>query len=477
MAGNIYESLNTSEDKFLVEVSESLKLQVQEQEDDSVVDGVNVLARVVGPAFFPDRISGNKVRYTRSLWDSVLNDERVQKLLGDNIMFGTIGHEIVHLTDVELRQGIPSHITIRMWIDENGIGMAEHLILNTPTGRVLNTVLRAGSKIKVSTRALGSLSNPDKNGVKDVDEFDFQRVDFVIFPGFEEAAPEIKESLNSTSGVNDHTDNLTTNKEEDMSEVTIEFLQKQLEEKDKKIAELEAKLDSKAEKQTEVSESLAAYKVFGTPSDIKESLAAYQKLGTPEKISESLDEATAEIEKTREELEEAEEQLKEVTAERDRLLADAAADLNAETEVNEELKAYRELGTVAQINEAMDFADKLIADRKKLVAESLSRKFKVSRPIVEALLEDKGVEEVEELLSENAKENTDPVHDPDQKPEETEVTFETDPDQNDTIGESGKRPANMTAGKPAEKTIAEALGATNSSRAANLLRRKQTLVK
>lgn len=465
----IEKRLDTSVDEFIVEVSESLKLQVKEQENDSVVDGVNILARVSGPAFFPERISGNRVRYTRALWDSVLNNSRIQKLLGDNIMFGTIGHEIVHLTDVELREGIVSHITVRMWIDDNGVGMAEHLILNTPTGRVLNTVLRAGSKIKVSTRGLGSLSRPDRDGVKDILDFEFQRIDFVIHPGFEEAAPEIKESLDSTLGVK-NTNNLTTDKEDDMSEVTIEFLQKQLEEKDKKIAELESKIDSKSDKQTEINESLAAYKVFGTPAEIKESLAAYQKLGTPEKIAESMDEAAAEIERTRDELQEAEDQLKEITAERDKLLNDAADDLGKEEEISEKLKAYQEIGTVSQINRAMDYAEQLIADRKKLIAESLSTKFKISRQIVEALLQDKGVAEVESLLAEESEGSRDSRYDPDNKPDNED--YEEDQDK---ISESRARlrPANFTQGRGREKTIAEALGVSSTSRAARLLSRNK----
>lgn len=160
------------------------------------VDGVNILAKVAGPAFFPDEVSGNKVEYPQAIWDTVLKDPKVLSALNDRTMFGTIGHDVV-MDDNAMRQGLASHITTKMWQDEEtNQGMAEYLILNTPVGRVLNTVLRAGAKLRVSTKANGAFGPTKANGVKPLIAYFFERIDFVLTPGFTQALPAVMESLN-----------------------------------------------------------------------------------------------------------------------------------------------------------------------------------------------------------------------------------------------------------------------------------------
>ena len=61
---------------------------------------------------------------------------------------------------------IPSNAVItEAYVDETGKGICTFEILDTPSGRILNTILRAGSKLHVSTRAFGDVSNETK--VKD----------------------------------------------------------------------------------------------------------------------------------------------------------------------------------------------------------------------------------------------------------------------------------------------------------------------
>ena len=111
-------------------------------------------------------------------------------------MFGSIGHD-VKLGDVGLREGKASHVTTQAFIDDNGLGIGEALILNTPVGQILNTVLRAGCNLYVSSRADG-LFNGTYNGLPVVDEdaYELEGWDFVIEPGFLRANPKISEALN-----------------------------------------------------------------------------------------------------------------------------------------------------------------------------------------------------------------------------------------------------------------------------------------
>jgi len=119
-------------------------------ESQSIVDGEHIIARASGEAFFPDSASRNNRFYPREAWTNALKDESLQTRLGKRLVFGSVGHD-QPLDDVAVREGKISHIVNRIYIDEStGKGMAEFLILNTPSGRTLNTLLRAGSAISVS---------------------------------------------------------------------------------------------------------------------------------------------------------------------------------------------------------------------------------------------------------------------------------------------------------------------------------------
>jgi hypothetical protein len=121
------------------------------------VDGVNIIGKVTGESFVPGGFSRNKRFYPASLWEKVVNDPGVRKRLDDRTMYGSIGHE-VKLDDAAFRNGDFTHIVSDIRITEDGKGEADYLILNTNAGRNLNTVLRAGSRVYVSTRADGAVA-------------------------------------------------------------------------------------------------------------------------------------------------------------------------------------------------------------------------------------------------------------------------------------------------------------------------------
>lgn len=168
------------------------------------VDGKHVLGRVKGQFFAPNGTSRNGRFYPRSLWEKVIRNVDVKNRLTERTMFGTIGHDDTPVTEEQLRNGEVSHIVTNLHIDENGIGLGEAIILDTPSGRNLNTYLRAGSRLSTSSRASGRFAKePNREGVPIVDEdsYLFETFDFVIEPGFLEARPDLVESLNKPTEV------------------------------------------------------------------------------------------------------------------------------------------------------------------------------------------------------------------------------------------------------------------------------------
>ena len=161
-----------------------------------------VLAKVSGPSFFLDGYSRNGRFYPKKLWENALKNADTKEALSRGLMFGCIGHPKDYSLDELLESGRVSHKVTKIYIDEKtGEGMADYEILDTESGRILNTILRSGSDMYVSTRAFGGFSNEtkSKNGKKykvlDEKNFVIESIDFVIQPGFLETKPKLMEAL------------------------------------------------------------------------------------------------------------------------------------------------------------------------------------------------------------------------------------------------------------------------------------------
>jgi hypothetical protein len=188
-------------DEALDEVTERPKWEVFDPMNEDKVDGVHVLARAVGPFFAVDGKSQNNRYYSRGLWERVIKDDGVTDRLKRRKVFGTIGHD-QDIDDKALREGKVSHILSKMWIDEpSQIGMGEVYVLNTDTGRRLNTYLRSGVELPVSSRAYGKYRGKTKDGASIVDEstYKFETFDFVQLPGIAHAVPKLAEDDNVVS--------------------------------------------------------------------------------------------------------------------------------------------------------------------------------------------------------------------------------------------------------------------------------------
>lgn len=334
--------------------------------------GFHILGKLVGPHFVPDGTSRNQRYYPRSLWEKVLSDPKTHQKLDRKLMVGTIGHADNFDVEKFAREGLLSHITTKIWIDENtGLGMAEDWILDTPAGRNLFAMCKAGCRFYTSSRAAGSFKNEKYRGMPVVDEktYDLGGWDMVVDPGFLEADPSLVESLKRngiTSDVQSSIDN-PTNGGNSMSAELMEKLTREKMAVEKGLNEALTELNvykkigpanriiealkrlhgykdlgSAADiaKAFDLAESaLKEYKELGSPADIRKGLALaekmlnkYKLLGTPDEINEALDRATEIFEK------------------------------------------YKVLGTPAEIDEALDKAFGLAESTRKARNESAAKR-------------------------------------------------------------------------------------------------------
>lgn len=342
--------------KSIIESNQKFKIKVlSESAETSEVDGKYILARASGPAFFPNTTSRNNVFYPKEAWENAIADEEFQHRLKNRLVFGTIGHD-PEITDNEVRKGEFSHIVTKVWIGEDDIGYAEYLVLNTEPGRILNTLLRAGVGISVSTKGYGTtIETSDKDTeMVDPDNFSFDRIDFVIDPGYLQAKPELKESKN--------TENTNYNRNEQKMDKTIDILEnatKRLEESNKS---LQTEITESKVALSKANAALDSYRALGSVQQVAEAMSQldkYRLLGTPRKIKEDLDQAEEVIGLL-------EDQVQDLTATIDQLKADEpATDEVTEDEDTSELDAYRELGTVEEIKACLEKAEELMAEEPK----------------------------------------------------------------------------------------------------------------
>ena len=329
------------------------------------VDGINIIGKVTGESFVPGGFSRNKRFYPASLWEKVVNDPAVRKRLEDRTMYGSIGHE-VKLDDAAFRNGDFTHIVSDIRITEDGKGEADYLILNTNAGRNLNTVLRAGSRVYVSTRADGAfVEGRTEKGmpIVDTDRYQFETIDFVLDPGFLQASPVLAEAYknlfpnepNPTPMAEDGTSKFLealTAKQEELQTVSSQLavalsestkLATTVKTLEKENSTLSGSVSSIREELGKAKVSLAEYKALGQAGDVK-------------LIVESLGDVVACMGEDYSEEAELDEQI-EALVEKSQL-ADEALELLAEADLADEGEDL--IQTVEKLIESFDAVDLVI---------------------------------------------------------------------------------------------------------------------
>ena len=298
------------------------KIKFQLMEDSSEVDGTHILAKVKGQFFVPDGKSRNGRYYPKELWEKVISNSNIKNLLEKRLMFGTVGHD-AELGDKAIREGLVSHFMTKIHIDEKGQGIGEALVMNTPVGKILNTVLRAGSQLYVSSRANGSFKGKNEDGLPMVDPDNFELIgwDFVIDPGFLSANPSLAEQYNKIQ--NELKDNIG----DGMPPVDAQIrLVEHITSENVSLKErLEKALSEVSELKSNNEELFNENKHLKAESAKLEDLEGFSELGTLAEVTEAL---------------------------------------NIADKIGSELLEYRELGSVKEIKKALELSYKEISESR-----------------------------------------------------------------------------------------------------------------
>lgn len=155
-----------------------------------------VLCRVEYPICNINQLNANRRRYSGKVWECVLNKPDIKEKLEKRSLFGQGEHPAGTQSDLQLT----SHVITEFIINEkDGRVYQKFDVLNTPAGRVINELLRAGCGVGVSTRAEGELKESEEDGQKIYDvipeSYDYITTDFTSNPSTANMAPKSIEML------------------------------------------------------------------------------------------------------------------------------------------------------------------------------------------------------------------------------------------------------------------------------------------
>lgn len=155
----------------------------------------NVLHVLEGACMEMDAVNRNNRIYPKELVvKKILNNDATNDLMKKNCLFGEGCHPETRL------ETIVPNICIsveKLWIPKEDPSKlyGRFAVLDTPTGRIVNTLLEYGAKIGVSARASGtSTFTPEGYELLNVDDYEFYTFDVVTEPGFACARPNLVES-------------------------------------------------------------------------------------------------------------------------------------------------------------------------------------------------------------------------------------------------------------------------------------------
>lgn len=150
-----------------------------------------VLATVRGTFAEYNKRNKNGRTYSKDVWDRALNDSEVLAALKGKRMYCELDHPNDYL-DIKIEK--TAACVTDLSIDEaTNTVRGELKVLDTPAGNILNTLIRFGSVLGVSSRAAGDL---DESGNVIPESYDFITFDVVTNPSNEGALPTLVESTN-----------------------------------------------------------------------------------------------------------------------------------------------------------------------------------------------------------------------------------------------------------------------------------------
>jgi len=176
------------------------EFKIEERKGNNLPSGV--LMRVSGPFGNIDTKNRNGRIYSAGLWEKVLKDEDTQRKLKDRNLFG----EADHPQDLQASINRASHIITDLKVNGGNKsidGTAD--VLDTPAGRIVQTLFKAGCKLGISSRGAGSIDEKAKSrgqgAIVSEDDYKFGGFDFVTDPSAQNAYPQVSENKILAEGV------------------------------------------------------------------------------------------------------------------------------------------------------------------------------------------------------------------------------------------------------------------------------------
>lgn len=134
-------------------------------------DGMPKKFRLKGIFQKADVPNGNKRVYPRGILESAI--QSTAQTVSEGRMLG----ELDHPDDAKIHLDKVSHKITNLKMDPQGFVYGEAEVLQTPAGKILESLIKSGVKLGISSRGFGSVK--DRNGLNEVQE-DFKLVTFDI---------------------------------------------------------------------------------------------------------------------------------------------------------------------------------------------------------------------------------------------------------------------------------------------------------
>lgn len=158
----------------------------------------NVLCTLSGPCMQFGVVNRNNRLYSRKLVeDRILNNPTIRECLKNHSMLGEGGHP-ENRVDIAYPE-VALSVT-KLWIPEGDGNMlwGNFDILDTPVGRILNTLAQYGTKIGISARAVADSVQKDGHEVILENSYELITFDAVTEPGFKCARLEKLDSISKS---------------------------------------------------------------------------------------------------------------------------------------------------------------------------------------------------------------------------------------------------------------------------------------
>jgi hypothetical protein len=129
----------------------------------------------------------NGREYPRRLWESVIHNEELNQKITDKGLMGEADHPEI----LETSMTRVSHCIRKIWLEEDGRVMGRLDVLDTPAGRIVDTLARYGAQVGISSRGAGDLVMKEGRSVVDPETYEYITHDLVIDPACAGSYPQM----------------------------------------------------------------------------------------------------------------------------------------------------------------------------------------------------------------------------------------------------------------------------------------------